>query len=173
MGRYVALGLVLIVAGFVAAVAIAVPRFVGVKDQIEGFPKTRLSEGSVELERRAYDVYIDVPAGTGDFSWTLSVRDPTGREAAVLPSGSTVDYAWGSREGWLAGELRVTTAGRHVLRGTGPPGADVVFADDVVGDMGRSILYAVGALALLGGAGVVLMIVGFGRRKPREPKRWP
>ena len=173
MGRYVALGVVLLVAGFVAAVAIAVPRFIGISEQIEGFHKTRLSEGSVQLQAREYDVYLDLPAGTGDAGWTLSVSDPEGREVPLRPRGSTVTYAWGSREGSRIGRLRPATAGRHVVRGTGPPGADVVFADDVVGDMGRSILYAVGALALLGGAGVVLMIVGFARRKPGEPKRWP
>ena len=173
MGRYVALGVVLLVAGFVAAAAIAVPRFLGVKEQIEGFPKTRLSEGAVQLQVREYDVYIDVPAGSGEAGWTLSVRDAEGREVPLRPGDDTVEYAWGSREGWLAGELRVTTAGRHLVRGTGPPSADVVFADDVVGDMGRSVLYALGALALLGGTGLVVMIVGFARRRPREPKRWP
>ena len=32
---------------------------------------------------------------------------------------------------------------------------------------------AVGALVILGGAGVVAMIVGFARRRPQESRRWP
>ena len=173
MGRQVALGLVLIAAGFVAAGAIAVPRFLDVKEQIEKLPKTPLSGGSVQLERREYDVYLDVPAGTGDAGWTLSLRGPEDREVPLLPGGATIAYEWASREGSRIGKLRARTAGPHVVRGTGPSGADVVFADDVVGDMGRSLLLAVSALALLGGGGVLVLIVGIARRRPREPKRWP
>ena len=173
MGGRIALGLLLIAAGFAAAAAIAVPRFLGVKDQIESFPQTRLSEGAVELERREYDVYLDVPSGTGDFGWTLEVRDPAGRPVPLRRGGATVTYDWFGREGSRIAKLRVTRPGRHAVRGTGAPGADVVFAEDVIGGMGRSILLALGALALLGSAGVVLIVLGAARRAPREPRRWP
>ena len=173
MGRYIALGLILIAAGFAAAAAITVPRFLNVKEQIEGFPKTRLSEGSVQLERRAYDVYIDVPSGTGDVGWTLSVRDPQGREVTLRPSTSSITYDWSGREGSRIGKLRATVAGRHVVSGTGPPGADVVFADDVVGDMGRSLLWAFVVLLVFASAGTLALVLGFTRHRPREAKRWP
>jgi hypothetical protein len=86
---------------------------------------------------------------------------------------STVTYEWFGREGYRQGTLRVTNAGRHVIRGMGPSGADVVFADDVVGDMGRTLLLAVAVFGLLGTAGVVLTVLGIAKRVPREPRRWP
>ena len=167
------LGLLLIAAGFVAAIVIAVPPFVDLKERIESFPKTRLSEGSVELEAREYDVYLDVPSGTGDAGWTLGIRDAEGREVPLTRTSGDVTYEWFSREGARIGKVRVTTPGRHVVRGTGPAGADVIFAEEIIGDLGRSLLYAAGALALLGSAGVLLIVLGFAKRKPREPKRWP
>jgi hypothetical protein len=144
-----------------------------VKDRIDSFPRTRLSEGTVQLEAREYDVYLDVPSGTGEFGWTLAVRGPTGRELPLRTGGASFDYEWFSREGSRIGTLRVTDPGRHVVRGTGAPGADVVFADDVVGDMGRTVLLAVAALVLLGAAGLVLVVLAIARRAPREARRWP
>ena len=174
MGRRLTLGVLLIVAGIVAALVIAVPRFVDLKDRIESFPKTRLSEGTVQLEAREYDVYLDLPSGTGDAGWTgPSIRDPDGRELPVRPAPGDIDYEWFSREGSRIGKVRISTAGRHVVRGTGPPGADVVFADDVIGDMGRSVLLALAAFGLLGAAGLVVIVLAFARRRPQEPKRWP
>ena len=168
-----ALGLLLIAAGIVVAVAIAVPRIVGVKDQIDSFPKTRLSEGSVQLERREYDVYLDVPSGTGDAGWTLGVRGPDGNEVPLRPAGGSITYDWFGREGSRIGKLRVPEPGRHVVRGTGPSGADVVFATDIVGDVGRGLLLAAAALVVLGAAGVVLIVLALSRRRPSEPRRWP
>lgn len=167
------LGLLLIAAGFVAAIVIAVPPFVDLKERIESFPKTRLSEGAVELEAREYDVYLDVPSGTGDAGWTLRMRDAEGREVPLRSTSSSITYDWFGREGARIGKVRITAPGRHVVRGTGPAGADVVFAEEVFGDMGRSVLYAAGSLALLGSAGVLLIVLGFSRREPREPRRWP
>ena len=174
MGRRLTLGLLLIAAGFVTAGLIAVPPFLDVKERIESFPKTRFSEGSVELEAREYDVYLDVPSGTGDAGWTgPSIRDPEGRELALRAASGSITYDWFGREGSRIGKLRVTTAGRHVVRGTGPPEADLVFADDVFGDTGRSLLVALAALTLLGSAGVMLIVLGIAKREPQEAKRWP
>ena len=173
MLRGLALGALLIVAGFASAAAIAVPRFLDVKDTIEAFPKTRLSEGSVVLERKEYDVYLDQPASSADAGWTLSVRDPENRELELRPAGGEVTYDWSGRKGSRIGKLRVITPGRHVVRGTGPPGADVVFADELFSDMGRTLLLALAVLFALGLAGVVVIVLALARRTPREGKRWP
>ena len=173
MRSRLALGLLLIVAGFVSAAAIAIPPFLGVKDQIESFPKTRLSEGAVELERREYDIYLDVPSGTGNSGWTLDVLDPEGRPAPLRPAAGSITYDWFGREGSRIGKLRVTRPGRHAVRGTGVPDADVIFAEDLIGGVGRSLGIAFAALALLGSAGVVLIVLGAAKRRPRDPKRWP
>ena len=174
MARRIGLGLLLIAVGIVVAAAIAVPRFVGLKHQIDSFPKTRLSEGSVELERRDYDVYLDVPSGTGDAGWTgPSIRGPDGRELALRPAAGSITYDWSGREGSRIGKLRVAEPGRHVVRGTGPPGADLVFATDVIGGLGRSLLLAGAAFFSFGAAGVVLIVLGIARRRSPEPRRWP
>jgi hypothetical protein len=174
MGRRLTQGLLLIAAGFVTAALIAVPRFLDVKDRIESFPKTRLSEGSVELEAREYDLYLDVPSGTGDAGYTgPSIRDPQGRELPVRSASADITYDWFGREGSRIGTVRVRTAGRHVVRGTGPPGADLVFADDVIGDMGRTLVFAGAAFFILGAAGVAMIVIALARRRPQEPARWP
>lgn len=173
MGGRIVLGVLLIAAGLVAAVAIALPPFLDVKDRIESFPKTRLSEGAVQLEAREYDVYLEVPTGTGDFGWTLSVRDGGGADVPLRRAPGSVTYSWFGRDGERIAKLRVARAGRHLVRGTGPPGARVVFARDVIGGIGRSLLLAGIAFLALVAAGIVVIVLGVARRPPQEPKRWP
>lgn len=168
------LGGFVILAAAIAAAFHAVSGFMEIEDRIDAFPKTGLSEGSVLLQARRYDVYVDVPAGSGDFRWSLRVLDDARRELEIGPATSSVEYDLGGRSGMLVGKLVVPRAGRHLVRGTGPPGARVVFAQGVFGTVGSTILGA--TLIFLGGlaVGIAIIVVAVARRRgPQEPKRWP
>lgn len=173
MRRALLLGGLLIAAAFAAGLALAVPPFIETADRIESFPKTRISEGAVELRSGEYDVYIDVPSSTPESTWSLTLRDPQRREVPILPSGGSITYDWFGRSGERVGKVRITAPGRHLVRGSGPPGARVVFADDVFGGVGKGLLAGAAAFFLLAAAGVVVIVVALARRGPREPKRWP
>ena len=166
-------GAVLFAAGIAVGLLLAVPPILQIGDRIEAFPKTRISEGAVQLQRREYDVYLEVPDTTPESPWTLTIRDAAGRDVPLRPASGSVTYSWSGRSGERVGKVRVTTPGRHLIRGTGPPDTRVVFADEVAGDVLKSVLGGVGAFFLFGAAAVVLIVVTAARRRPREVKRWP
>jgi hypothetical protein len=169
------IGGVLIAAAVAGAIIFAGLRVDRVANAIDDYPKTSLSEGSVQLEAREYNVYIDVPGGTGEFRWELSVVDEANIEVPLDLTSSDFTYDFGNREGALVGSLRPSVAGRHRVRGSGPPGARVIFGDEgILGSIGSLVLGALGILVLGGGLGVTLIIVTAVRRRgPQEAKRWP
>ena len=165
-------GGVLILAAFISALMVIGFRILALEDKIDSFPKASISEGAVELKRGVHNVYVDAPAAAG-FGWTLAIRDPERREVPLRRAGTTFEYSLGDREGTLVGKITVTTPGRHLITGTGPPGTRVIFGRGVIRGIFGAVLLGLGILVVLGGAGLALIVVTAARGRPREQKRWP
>jgi hypothetical protein len=162
-------------AAVIGAIVFGGTRLEKIDDTIDGYPKTNLSEGSVELEARDYNVYLDVPGGTGEFRWTLAVRDAERRDVPLRSTSTDFTYDLGGREGSLIGKLRAPAAGRYVVRGTGPPDSRVVFGEGgLLGSVATAVLGALAILGIGGAAALGLIVLTVVRRRPRpEAKRWP
>jgi hypothetical protein len=168
------------IGGFLILLAIAgglgfvIARIIQIGDRIDEFPKGGLAESSVQLEARDYHVYLDVPNGTGGYSWTLAVRGPREQQLELRPTSTDITYDIGGREGELIGRMRVDEPGRYLIRGTGPPGARVVFGESIFGGIFSTVVGGLAIFFVLGGAGLALIIVTAVRgRGKQEPKRWP
>jgi hypothetical protein len=163
----------LIVAAIGGAIMWGVLSFVAIANTLDDFARVDAGESKrVQLEARKYIVYAEGAGAGGDFrpAVQFAVLAENGDTPLALESyGGSLTYSIGAHEGTAVATVRPPRAGTYTLRvagdATASGGYGVALGESIGGRIVRAIGGALALGALLGFAGIGLIIATWVRRR--------
>lgn len=153
-------GIVLLTVAVVAGVGLLVTGLLAMPD-IGAFPRATGEQQAVDLTAGTWTVFAE---GSG-----VPPAEIVGPDEQIVPiesSSVNANYNYGGRRGYSIGKVSIPETGSYLV--TNGPGGTTAFAQSFGSDLTKAILVIVAGSILglvLGGAGLVLVVLGLSQRR--------